>query len=68
MEIFTIPFEKPLRIELYGEVVEVMAFKTNEPENVKFGIIAPKTLKVHREEVYKAILRRIQEKQDQATD
>lgn len=55
MDILNLPFEEPLTIELRGERVQLVAFKTQEPGNIKFGIKAPRTVNVHREEVYEAI-------------
>lgn len=60
MDIVNLPFEEPLRIQIDGHEVIVYAFKTVEPCNVKFGIQAPRAVKVHREEVYKAILKKEQ--------
>lgn len=55
MKIITISFEEPLFIELYGEKIDLRVFKTLESEQVKWGINAPRTVQVHREEVYKLI-------------
>ena len=55
MDILNINFEESLYIQMDGEVVRLIAFRTPEPNNIKFGIQAPKSLKVHREEVYQAI-------------
>ncbi|OGV37865.1 MAG: carbon storage regulator [Legionellales bacterium RIFCSPHIGHO2_12_FULL_35_11] len=55
MNIINLPFEEPLTIELNGEKVQVVAFKTQEHGNIKFGINAPRAVQVHREEVYLAI-------------
>ena len=55
MNIVTIPFEEPLYISIDGELVQVVAFKTPEHGNVKFGVQAPRSITVHREEIYLAI-------------
>lgn len=55
MNILTLPFEEPLTIVINGETVQVVAFKTQEQGNIKFGIQAPRSVKVHREEIYQAI-------------
>ncbi len=55
MNIVTIAFEEPLIITLQGEMVQVIAFKTPEHGNIKFGIEAPRSINVHREEIYLAI-------------
>lgn len=55
MDIINVPFEEPFTVELNGEKVQVIAFKTLEHGNIKFGVEAPRSLKVHREEIYHAI-------------
>lgn len=55
MNIVTIPFEEPLTININGQKVQVVAFKTLEHGNIKFGVQAPRSIQVHREEIYHAI-------------
>ena len=55
MNIVTISFEEPLIITMDGEVIQLIAFKTQEHGNIKFGVEAPRSVKVHREEIYHAI-------------
>ena len=55
MNIITLSFEEPLMINIQGELVQVIAFKTPEHGNIKFGINAPRSINVHREEIYLAI-------------
>ena len=55
MNIVTIPFEEPLIISVDGEVIQLIAFKTLEHGNIKFGVEAPRSINVHREEIYHAI-------------
>jgi len=55
MNIITLPFEEPLFICVEGEIVRVIAFKTQEHGNIKFGVEAPRSINVHREEIYHAI-------------
>lgn len=55
MNIITIPFEEPLIINVKGHTVQVVAFKTLEHGNIKFGVEAPRSVEVHREEIYNAI-------------
>lgn len=63
MNIVTASFEDPLVICINGEVVRLLAFKTAEHGNIKFGVEAPRSVKVHREEIYQAI--KIKEQKDQ---
>ncbi len=55
MNIINLDFEEPLYIHIKGDLVQIFAFKTQEPGNIKFGIEAPRTLQVHREEIYHII-------------
>ncbi len=55
MNIVTVPFEEPLTIIIDGTAVRVVAFKTLEHGNIKFGVEAPRSITVHREEIYHAI-------------
>lgn len=56
MNIITIPFEEPFLISLKnGEIVQIITFKTLEHGNIKFGVQAPRSVQVHREEIYYAI-------------
>lgn len=55
MNIYTVSFEDPLIISINQELVKIVAFKTQEHGNVKFGVEAPRSINVHREEIYNAI-------------
>ena len=55
MNIITVPFEEYLTICVNTEVIKLVAFKTAEHGNIKFGVEASKDVKVHREEIYLAI-------------
>jgi carbon storage regulator len=61
MDIVTIDFEEPLHLLINGEHVRVIAFKTQEHGHIKFGLDAPRSIKVHREEVYLAIKKQEEE-------
>ncbi|TAL58928.1 MAG: carbon storage regulator [Legionella sp.] len=55
MDIISLQFEEPLMIHVGDAVVKVMAFKTQEHGNIKFGVEAPRSINVHREEIFHAI-------------
>lgn len=55
MNIVMLSFEEPLIFNVNGETVQVIAFKTQEHGNIKFGVEAPRSINVHREEIYHAI-------------
>lgn len=55
MNIITLDFEDPLNFQVAGQKIQLIAFKTPEPGNIKFGIDAPRNIEVHREEIYQAI-------------
>jgi carbon storage regulator len=62
MNILTVSFEEPIIITIEGQVIQLVAFKTQDHGNVKFGVDAPRSVQVHREEIYHAI----KQKQQQA--
>jgi carbon storage regulator len=66
MNIVTLSFEEPLIISIQGELVQVIAFKTPEHGNIKFGIEAPRSINVHREEIYLAIKNQQQAESEQS--
>lgn len=55
MDIISLRFEEPLIININNTVVKVLAFKTQEHGNIKFGVEAPRSINVHREEIFHAI-------------
>jgi len=55
MDIVSVNFEEPLLIRMNGSLVKVLAFKTQEHGNIKFGVDAPRSVNVHREEIFNAI-------------
>tara|TARA_Y100000588_G_C14212136_1_gene907143 strand:+ start:1034 stop:1225 length:192 start_codon:yes stop_codon:yes gene_type:complete len=55
MRILQTAFEEPILINVKGETVQLVAFKTQEHGNIKFGVKAPRSINVHREEIYEAI-------------
>lgn len=60
MDIFTVNFEEPFTLKINGETIKIIAFETLEQGNIKFGVDAPRSVKVHREEIYQAINRQKQ--------
>lgn len=61
MNIVSISFEEPLIITVKGEIVQLVAFRTNEHGNIKFGVQASRKVNIHREEIYHAIKQKEQE-------
>lgn len=55
MNIVNVSFEEPLFISIDDDIVRLVAFKTLEQDNIKFGVQAPRSINVHREEIYHAI-------------
>ena len=55
MDIVSLNFEEPLLIRIGTNTIKLVAFKTAEQGNIKFGVEAPRTINVHREEIYHAI-------------
>jgi carbon storage regulator len=55
MDILSLSFEEPLMISIGERIVKLIPYKTPEPGNIKFGIVAPLSINIHREEIYKAI-------------
>lgn len=55
MDIISLQFEEPLIININDTIVKIFAFKTQEHGNIKFGVEAPRSINVHREEIFHAI-------------
>lgn len=55
MDIVSVDFEETLTLIVQGQKVQIIAFKTQEHGNIKFGVQAPRAIQVHREEIYYAI-------------
>lgn len=55
MDIISLAFEEPMIITIDNTIVRLISFKTMEPGNIKFGIDAPRSVNIHREEIFKAI-------------
>ncbi|KTD68363.1 MULTISPECIES: carbon storage regulator [Legionella] len=55
MDIISLQFEEPLIIHIGDAAVKILAFKTQEHGNIKFGVDAPRSVNVHREEIFHAI-------------
>ena len=55
MDIVTLSFEEPLVIAIHDQTVKIIPFVTHEHGSIKFGIEAPRSINVHREEIFQAI-------------
>ncbi|KTD41413.1 carbon storage regulator [Legionella parisiensis] len=55
MDIISLQFEEPLMIHIGDVAIKILAFKTQEHGNIKFGVDAPRSVNVHREEIFHAI-------------
>lgn len=55
MDIISLQFEEPLIIRIADTAIKILAFRTQEHGNIKFGVEAPRTINVHREEIFHAI-------------
>lgn len=55
MDIVTLSFDESLIINIGNTIVKLTPFITPEPGNVKFGVEAPRSINVHREEIFQAI-------------
>ncbi len=55
MDIISLRFEEPLIISIDDTIIKILPFKTQEHGNIKFGVEAPRTVNVHREEIFQAI-------------
>ncbi len=55
MDIISLHFEESLMIHMNDTVIKILAFKTQEHGNIKFGVDAPRSVNVHREEIFHAI-------------
>ncbi|MDP3559168.1 MAG: carbon storage regulator [Legionellaceae bacterium] len=55
MDIYWLNFESSLIIELGEQVVSLTAFRAADPEHIKFGVEAPRSVPVNREEVFYAL-------------
>lgn len=55
MDIVSLQFEESLIVQIGKTKVKILAFKTQEHGNVKFGVEAPRSINVHREEIFHAI-------------
>lgn len=64
MRILNVSYEEPLIIAIENQIVQIVAFKTQEHGNIKFGVEAPRSINVHREEIYQAIKLKQQEPVD----
>lgn len=55
MDIISLSFEDSLMITINDDIVKLTPYRTAEYGNIKFGIQAPRTINVHREEIFRVI-------------
>ena len=55
MDILTVPFESRFSLTIKGQTIHLITFKTPEHGNIKFGIEAPRSVQINREEIYLAL-------------
>lgn len=58
MEIIKVDFEKSFTLELHGEKVTITPFKERDPNIIKLGIEAPRSMTVNREEIHLQLLQK----------
>lgn len=56
MDILSVPFETVFALTIKGELIKIRTFKTPEHGNIKFGIEAPKSVTINREEIHLALV------------
>lgn len=59
MDIIRLDFEEKLFITLNGQRVELVVYKTFEHGNVKFGIDAPRSMRVNRAEIQEKLIKTV---------
>jgi sRNA-binding carbon storage regulator CsrA len=50
MELRNLPFEQAMTLRINNQDVEITVFKTCDDSNIKFGINAPPSVQIDREE------------------
>jgi carbon storage regulator len=55
MDIISLQYEEPLVLYIKENQIKIVAFKTDDPRIIKFGVEAPRSVNVHREEIFLAI-------------
>ena len=57
MEIITVDFEDHALLNINGELVKLTPFKERDPNIIKVGVDAPKSMTVNREEIHLQLLK-----------
>ncbi|MCG8492278.1 MAG: carbon storage regulator [Sneathiellales bacterium] len=57
MEILTVDFEDHALLNINGELVKLTPFKERDPNIIKVGVDAPKSMTVNREEIHLQLLK-----------
>jgi len=57
MEILMVDFEDHALLNINGELVKLTPFKERDPNIIKVGVDAPKSMTVNREEIHLQLLK-----------
>jgi carbon storage regulator len=52
MDILYFDFNDPIIIEVQRNQIKLTLYETSEPGQIKFGIDAPRSVQINREEIY----------------
>ena len=55
MDIVNLAFKESLILLIDDKIIKLTLYLTLEEGNVKFGVEAPRSVEIHREEIYQAL-------------